>query len=133
MLIQPQLVYAQSIAYHLAVNLVKASFLLQYRNLFRQNSRAVVWSCHILLVLVLAAAGWGVGGVIFLCKPVQKYWNGELSGTCINAEYHFWSTAILGIVLDWVIWGLPMPVIGKLKVGRQQRIWLMGMFGLGAL
>jgi hypothetical protein len=132
-LISHQLVYTQSMTYQLAVNLVKISLLNQYRNLFRRISRTIVWSCNILFVLIGIATSWGVGGVVFLCRPVQKYWKGELPGTCMNAEYHFWSTALVGITLDVAIWVLPMPAMGKLRIGGRQRGWLFGVFGLGAL
>lgn len=54
-------------------------------------------------------------------------------GTCLNAENHFYSTSIIGIVLDWAIWILPIPVLGGLSLPRRQKIGLLGVFGLGGL
>ncbi|OAL43367.1 hypothetical protein IQ07DRAFT_650204 [Pyrenochaeta sp. DS3sAY3a] len=125
-----KLVFAQSIFYHLSINLVKASFILQFTRLFSVIT-PVVYSCHILLVLIFGAACWGVFGVIFLCNPVQRYWEFMVPGTCLNAENHFYSTSIIGIVLDWAIWILPIPVLGGLRLPRRQKIGLMGVFGLG--
>jgi len=127
-----QLVFAQSIFYHLSVNLVKASFVLQYTRLFN-ICPSIMFACHTILVTILGATAWGVFGVIFLCNPVRKYWDMTAVGTCMDAETHFWSTSIMGIILDWMIWILPMPVVGKLKLPRRQKLGLLVVFGLGGL
>ena len=127
-----QLVFAQSIMYHLSVNLVKASFTLQYLHLF-SHIRPVVCACYTVLVCSIGAVSWGVFGVIFLCSPVQKYWDSSTPGSCRNAEVHFWSTSIIGIVLDWAIWLLPIPVVGRLRLPRRQKIGLLVVFSLGGL
>ncbi|KAF2024122.1 hypothetical protein EK21DRAFT_118088 [Setomelanomma holmii] len=125
-------VFAQSIMYHLAINLVKASFALQYLRLFSLVP-AIVRACYMLLLLVLGATAWGVFGVVFLCKPVHTYWDITASGKCINAEDHFFSTSIIGIVLDWAVCMLPIPVVGRLKLPHRQRMGLLFVFGLGGL
>ena len=86
-----------------------------------------------LLVLIFGAATWGIFGNIFLCDPVRSYWDVTLSGTCMDKENHFWSTSIIGIVLDFAIWLLPMPVVGKLKLPKRQKMGLLLVFGLGGL
>ncbi|KAF2845134.1 hypothetical protein T440DRAFT_545507 [Plenodomus tracheiphilus IPT5] len=125
-----KLVFAQSIFYHLSINLVKASFILQYTRLFSLTP-SIMYTCYTLLVFVVAATAWGVLGVVFLCSPVQKYWDMTVPGKCMDAETHFWSTSIIGIVLDWTIWILPIPVVGGLKLPRRQRMSLLVVFGLG--
>ena len=45
----------------------------------------------------------------------------------------FWTTSVIGIVLDWTIWILPMPVVGQLKMHKKQKIGLFVCFGLGGL
>jgi len=131
-LISTQLVFTQSLIYHLAINLVKASFTIQYLRLF-SLLRPVVILCSILLVAILGAAAWGIFGVIFLCEPVQEYWHVGMQGKCMSAEIHFFSTGVLGIVLDWCIWVLPMPVVGRLRLPRRQKAGLVGVFGLGGV
>ncbi|KAI4635274.1 uncharacterized protein J4E87_000224 [Alternaria ethzedia] len=126
-----KLVLAQTILYHLASNLVKASFLVQYLRLFLVIPQ-IVWICNVLLILVFGATAWGIFGNIFLCEPVQSYWNVTLSGKCMNKENHFWSTSIIGLVLDFSIWVLPIPVIGKLNLPSRQKLGLVAVFGLEA-
>ncbi|KAA8618050.1 hypothetical protein PtrSN002B_000931 [Pyrenophora tritici-repentis] len=124
------LALAQAIAYHLARNLVKASLLLQYMRLFSVIS-PVVWVCYGLFVLTLGAAAWGIFGNVFLCDPVRSYWDVTLPGTCMAEEEHFWSSSVIGIVLDFAIWLLPAPVVGRLKLPKRQKMGLKVVFGLG--
>ncbi|KAG9193178.1 hypothetical protein G6011_03213 [Alternaria panax] len=125
-----KLALAQTILYHLASNLVKYSFLLQYIRIFSVVP-SIIWICHVLFVLVVGATAWGILGNAFLCEPIQSYWNVSVSGTCMDKENHFWSTSTIGLLLDFAIWVLPIPVIGKLKLPKRQRISLFGVFGLG--
>ena len=118
--------------YHLASNLVKAPRLIQYIRPFSPIPY-IIWSCCILLALVVGATGWGVFGNIFLCKPVQSYWDITITGTCMNKEKHFWSASVIGIVIDFAIWILPLPVLSLLKLPRRQKLGLLVVFGLGVL
>jgi hypothetical protein len=68
-----------------------------------------------------------------MCSPIDRYWHPQLGGTCLKAEHHFWSTATLGILLDFAGWIVPMPIIGKLSLPPRQKLGLIGVFGLGAL
>jgi hypothetical protein len=68
-----------------------------------------------------------------MCKPIQKYWKPNLPGKCLDVEKHFWSSAIVGIILDFIIWIFPMPVIGTLNLVRRQKLGLLVVFGLGGL
>jgi hypothetical protein len=127
-----QMVFTQSILYHLSIALVKASFALQYLHIF-SLVRSVTYTCCLLLALVLGAATWGVFGVVFLCDPIRSYWDLRVPGTCSNAEDHFFSTSVVGIFLDWAIWILPIPVVSRLNLPRRQRRGLLAVFGLGGM
>ncbi|EUC41040.1 hypothetical protein COCMIDRAFT_30116 [Bipolaris oryzae ATCC 44560] len=125
-----KLVLAQAILYHLASNLVKASLILQYIRLFSLVPH-VLWSCYVLLILVSSATAWGALGNIFLCRPIRSYWDVTVPGVCMNKERHFWSTSIIGIVVDVTIWMLPLPVVGRLSLPKRQKTGLLIVFGLG--
>ena len=40
---------------------------------------------------------------------------------------------MLGIVADWAVWVVPIPVVGRLRLPRRQKIGLLGVFGLGGM
>lgn len=123
-----QLIFAQSLLYQLAVNLVKATFVFQYLRIF-SHLRYPKYYCFLLLFLVIGATAWGGFGIIFLCDPVKTYWDIRADWRCMNAEHHFWSTSIIGIIIDWVIWILPMPIVGNLKLPRRQKWGYWGFLG----
>lgn len=125
-----QLVFAQSLLYQLAINLVKMAFTFQYLRVF-SHIRCPKYYCYVLIVSILGATAWGVFGIIFLCKPISTYWDVKMDGKCMNAEHHFWSTSIVGIVIDWAIWVLPMPIVRQLNLPRRQKWGLWVVFGLG--
>lgn len=83
-----KLVFALSLLYNLAINLVKATLTILYLRVFAQIPY-VKFSCYALFALVLGATVWGVFGVIFLCNPVKTYWDVKVDGRCMNAEHHF--------------------------------------------
>jgi hypothetical protein len=116
----------------MSINLIKAAILLQYMFVF-YAAPAIRCTCYFLLPLTAAAISWGIFGVVFLCSPVQKYWRPNIEGKCMDVETHFRSSAILGIILDFAIWLLPLPMIGRLQVQGKQKIGLFIVFGLGAL
>ncbi|KAF1918624.1 hypothetical protein BDU57DRAFT_116496 [Ampelomyces quisqualis] len=127
-----KMIFTQSLLYHLAIALVKSSFILQYTRLFSLVP-FITRTCHILLVFILGAAAWGVFGVVFMCRPTRSYWDLGVPGSCLSAEDHFFSTSVLGIVVDWAIWILPIPVVGRLRLPRRQKMGLVGVFGLGGI
>ena len=65
-----QALYASILTYNLAINVVKMSFLLQYRRIFGMGSFAADRICHWLFILI---AVWAVAQAILLsisCIPV---------------------------------------------------------------
>ncbi|KAF1363417.1 hypothetical protein EJ07DRAFT_152231 [Lizonia empirigonia] len=125
-----KLVFAQSLLYQLCVNLVKATFTFQYLRVF-SHLPYPRYCCYLLFLLILSGTAWGVFGIVFLCNPVCTYWDVKVEGRCSSAEKHFLSTSIIGIVIDWAIWLLPMPVVGRLRLPRRQKWGLLVVFGLG--
>jgi hypothetical protein len=126
------MIFTQSLLYHLSTALIKTSFTLQYLRLFCLL-RPVTRTCYVLVALIMCAAAWGVFGVIFLCRPIRSYWNLRVPGKCLDAETHFFSTSVVGICLDWAIWIMPIPVVGRLKLPFRQKVGVVGVFALGGL
>jgi hypothetical protein len=127
-----QIMFAGSLFYHTAVNLVRFSILFQYGRLF-EHILPFRLCIYVVGAATLAAMAWGVFGIVFLCSPVRKYWHGDVRGKCMDAGDHFWTSSLMGIVLDCVIWVMPMPVLGKLKLPARQKVGLLVPFGMGLL
>lgn len=90
-------------------------------------------ACYSTLFLLLAAASYGVFAGIFMCVPVHKFWTPQAEGHCENAAVLWLAAAGMNIVMDWIVWILPMPVISQLKLPTRQRAGVMAVFALGGL
>ncbi|KAH7135017.1 hypothetical protein B0J11DRAFT_564445 [Dendryphion nanum] len=124
------LVYSQSIFFHVCINLIKIAIVIQYSVIFFSRLH-VRYLCYTLLFLIAGASSWGIFGVVFMCSPIQKYWRPELTGSCLDAEKHLISSAVVGITLDFTIWVLPIPIVQQLRLPRKQKIGLLIAFVLG--
>lgn len=72
----------------------------------------------------------------FECTPVSFFWTqwrDPLAGRCININAGGWAAAAINIVLDIAILTMPVPVIMKLQISRQQKLQVLSMFGVGSL
>lgn len=125
-----QLVFAEALLYQFGVNLVKTAFVLQYLRIF-SHLYYFKYYCYVLFLLILGATAWGMFGLVFLCSPVRSQWDLKVHGRCMDVELHFLSSSVVGIVLDWAIWVLPMPIMRRLRLPRRQKWGLWGLFGLG--
>lgn len=73
-----------------------------------------------------------VFGAIFVCWPIQKYWDVEqMEGWCADMTAWWYANATLNIVSDVLIILMPMPVIKSLRLAPRQKYLLMGVFALG--
>lgn len=126
-----QLVLVNNVLYSAVTNLTKSSIVVQYLRLF-----SGLWSrraCHVALVLLFAAAMYGIFAGVFICVPVKKFWRPDAHGHCESANTLWLASAGMNIVMDWIVWILPMPVISQLKLPRRQRIGVVAVFMLGGL
>ena len=70
---------------------------------------------------------------IVQCLPVERAWNHQVLGRCINLTAFWYANASANIIGDILILGLPMPVIKGLNLPSAQRWGLFLVFALGGL
>ena len=71
---------------------------------------------------------------ILQCHPLSYVWNKNLKdGRCINFNSVTWANGAINIFQDLLIIALPISEVRKLQLGRQKKIGLYIMFGLGGL
>jgi len=126
-----KLILAGNIVYHLLTNTTKASIVTQYLRLFHEQTMRRL--CHMTYVLLFLATAWGVLGGTFVCTPVQKFWDLNVEGSCWSASAYWVSAAAGSVAMDFWVWMLPMPVIGKLRLGRRQMWGVVAVFALGGI
>lgn len=89
----------------------------------------------VIYALVLVAM-WSISQlliVIFSCTPIETFWLGEdvTGGKCMPNLPFWYINAGGNIITDVMIFIIPLPALGSLKLRRNQKLALIGVFCLG--
>ena len=87
----------------------------------------IVGTANAIWVLLL------IGLAVFQCIPVQRAWNRNLPGRCLDTKALFIGNAVPHIVIDLVMVAMPIHPVSKLRLPLSQRIALIGIFMLGGI
>ena len=71
--------------------------------------------------------------VLSQCAPLQKAWNVELPGKCLNLLTFFYVSFGIKLATDIALFCLPIPMVGTLKIDLGKKIGVIFMFSLGLL
>ncbi|KAG8628913.1 hypothetical protein KVT40_002778 [Elsinoe batatas] len=71
--------------------------------------------------------------VIFACTPIQKFWNRPTPGKCLPVPMVYYSPAVITIIVDIVLFLLPIPLVLPLRMNRRRKIGLIITFLLGLM
>ncbi|KAJ1323063.1 hypothetical protein MN608_11917 [Microdochium nivale] len=114
----------------LGLGFVKSSILVLYLNLFpNQTFRYVTWG-------MLAYVGmWTVSfffSHLFTCLPITTFIDFFQDKSCVNQAAMFLSVLYTGVVADFAILILPIPMIMGLQLRIKTKMAVIGMLSLGA-
>lgn len=124
--------YAIEILYNPILALVKTSILLLLLRLFGQKpgvKRFIIWINMANLGMMIAV----FLATVLQCIPINKTWQPELAGTCIDRRILFTVLSSFNIATDILIIALPLRIFIDLKIPRRTKIALMLIFLLGFL
>jgi hypothetical protein len=126
--------YIGEFLYFFIIVLTKLAVLAFYLKVFTQPYfRKVVYVVIGLCICYFVSFMFVLG---FECTPVAFFWQqwrDPSAGTCININAGGWAAAAVNIILDVTILTMPVPVILKLQISRQQKLQVLSMFGVGSL
>lgn len=123
--------YLYQIFYKIVVATTKMSFVFLYLDLFPIPKFKMV--CHVVNASLLAAMIAFVAGTIFQCTPIPFFWNRKIpGGHCIGVAAFWYGHAAWNTAADVLVLLLPIPVIRSLQMGNNQKVAVLGVFGLGA-
>lgn len=98
--------------------------------LLDQADTCQVWT------IIAANGAWilyGIFIVAFRCNPPSKTIYPTLPGSCISPEIVTSTLAGTGLLIEVVIWSLPIPMVWRLHASVTHKLALTGVFGLGLL
>ena len=90
----------------------------------------------VILYALVFVAMWSISQlliVIFSCTPIEKFWLGESipNGKCMPNLPFWYVNAGGNILTDVLIFVIPLPALGSLKLRKNQKLALIGIFCLG--
>lgn len=123
---------AVQMLYFVDVVATKAAFLFLYYRIFGVNvwfRRALYFLAFLLVAFLIACPIVAVAG----CHPVSYYWNKNQQGSCINEVEFYRGNGIANVILDFIIFCLPVPMTLRLNTTVRQKLIISGIFILGFL
>lgn len=124
--------FTAAVLYFQVVTAIKVSILLMYRRVFAVDS----FRRYSLAVGAVVMVWWLVGTVatIVSCIPINRLWIGpKAGGYCFNFGIFWMAMGSVEILIDSVILVLPVGMVAKLWMSKQQKVLITGIFLLGGL
>ncbi|KAI1860263.1 hypothetical protein JX265_005824 [Neoarthrinium moseri] len=126
------LFYIAEFAYVIESTITKVSILLLYLRIFPDRQfRKYVYALMIVMGLFCVAF---VVTLLTYCVPFDytwMRWDNQNTGTCINMNAQTYTCAALNIVLDLLIFFLPIPQLFKLDLSMKKKIGIIFTFLVG--
>lgn len=117
--------------YKIVVCLNKASVVLLYLRIF--VSRWFQYLCYGALAVIIGSGIATTFATVWQCVPLERSWNKDIEGTCIDSARFWVANAVLNIATDVMVLALPMWEIFKLHLKLQEKLMVCGVFMLGGL
>lgn len=117
--------------YNSTLIFIRISLFLQYWRLIREVTRYR----KVFLTFVAVVMAWSLGillTLIFICVPVEGYWNKTMPAKCLEDKNVQITNAIGNIITDVSLLALPIPIIWKLNLSFERKVALTAIFGLGS-
>ncbi|KAF2689161.1 hypothetical protein K458DRAFT_291797 [Lentithecium fluviatile CBS 122367] len=116
--------------YNVALTTTKISILFQYLRIF--SGRRFRIACFVMLAIVAIWGTWTLFGSIFLCSPVDFFWDKSIArGTCLDQAKVWFVNAGVNIAQDVAILFMPLPMIRGLDIPVRLKKVLLVVFALG--
>ncbi|KAF2769282.1 hypothetical protein EJ03DRAFT_259638, partial [Teratosphaeria nubilosa] len=111
--------YLEEDMYLIGLPLVKNAILMFYLRVFHHRCFRISRYCIAFLLVSIIS-----------CTPTDLAWNHwgeEYSGTCRNINVQGWASVALNVMLDFVVIGLPMPLVAGLTPKIRKKLLLVLM------
>lgn len=128
--ISAKIFLANQFTYFALCPLIKISIICFYRRVF-----TIPVFQHISFGLNCLIGSWGTA--IFIacavqCRPLRAYWDHSVPGKCFDGQLFIIVNQVFNVVMDFVILGLPVPMIWGLQRNWRDKLALNAVFAIGA-
>lgn len=123
--------YISIIFYNLSLTLTKVSILLQYGRIFTVREMRIP-----LRIVMAMCISYGIAVICtstLTCVPIRAYWHvlEQATAKCMPNKVLWYSHAGFNILIDVLVATLPVRVIWKLQIPKQQKIALLSILTIG--
>lgn len=91
------------------------------------------WICRSLLTLSVLYGLVIILEIFLICRPMAVDWNASINGKCGNQIVSYVVLEILGLLLDFIIIMIPIPIIWSLRMNRAKRFGISISLSIGIL
>lgn len=123
--------FAYQYLYCTAVFAIKISVLSFYRRIFLTPKFKQI--TDIIGAVIIA---WWIAVIIvctFSCNPIRGYWNKTIISSCVDVETFSTATTVPHLLTDVIVLLLPIRMIWRLQLARNQKFAMSFIFLLGSL
>lgn len=136
-----RILYVGNTTYPLSASLIKLALLFQYLRVFETGTRTRFF-CKCMIAI---SAAWGVAFSMLRwvpCYPVRAYWDLSIENPhCwgfgardpVSFMHVFVAQATSTVVLDLIVFAIPLQLCLKPETQKKTRLCLLGLFFLGFL
>lgn len=124
-----KLFVASEFSYLMASGLLRISIVLFYQRFFITQgfwlaSTGVMYAVAIWTTIMIIV--WGLQ-----CIPLAALWDKTIEGKCINSLVWIIVNQCFNIAIDFILLGLPLPIILNLQRAWKEKLMLSGVFLVG--
>lgn len=122
--------YAAIVVGDISLVLTKISVLLLFLDIF--ISTWIRKATYIVMGMVILAGLWMVFSTVLICIPPHASWNlAPPHRKCLPGRIKWFIDATLNLVLELIIFCLPIPVARSMALRSCQKVWFSTIFALG--
>ncbi len=71
---------------------------------------------------------------MLMCTPINAIWDKSITdAVCLDGRIVYFTSAGFNILTDFILFGLPLPILSRLQLPRKQKWLLILLFGIGLM
>ena len=113
------------------MGMTKASIVVFYINIFAVK-KFKIWAYGMLTIITIWTVSFFFSN-LFTCYPITPLVEAFYHNKCVDGVKMWLASTFSDFIVDFLILGMPIPMVLKLQVHWHQKLAIQGMFLLGTL
>ncbi|KAF2197577.1 hypothetical protein GQ43DRAFT_424280 [Delitschia confertaspora ATCC 74209] len=127
-----KLVLTADILWNATIMVIKISILHLYLAIFGIVGGKFRRAVYATIALTMICGTAFIIEELALCRPLAFFWDKTIpGGKCSDERLGYLIPGVVNMVVDIIIFGLPMPLLWSLKISTEKKIGTCVVFGIG--